>query len=158
MSIEIHCFLGSGHPDYVHIGEKVASALGGSGDSGIRQATVVVIGQGNVALDCARILVKGGTGLFDTDLAAHALPILGGGVRDVRIVGRRGHIQGAFTIKELRELVHLQKDGFDTTFAVRTDELRLGTTDASIAELEAPGGRPKQRIDQLLKSASEESK
>ena len=87
----------NGHPHFEHIGEKVAQALGGSaaGD----KSEVVVIGQGNVALDCARILGKGSKGLRDTDIASRALPVIGGGVPIVTVVGRRGHVQGAFTIK-----------------------------------------------------------
>ena len=54
---------------------------------------------GNVALDCARILAKGRENLIDTDIASHSLPVLGGGIKHTTIIGRRGHIQGAFTIK-----------------------------------------------------------
>jgi len=61
---------------------------------------VVVIGQGNVALDCARILSKGAKGLVNTDIASRALSVIGNdGVHLVTVVGRRGHVQGAFTIK-----------------------------------------------------------
>ena len=59
---------------------------------------VVVIGQGNVALDCARVLTKGGANLYDTDIAARALSVLTGSHSTV-VLGRRGHVQGAFTIK-----------------------------------------------------------
>lgn len=85
----------NGHPYFEHIGEQVANALGPEG-----KREVVVIGQGNVALDCARILSKGGRGLQDTDISSRALPVIGeDGVPLVTIVGRRGHVQGAFTIK-----------------------------------------------------------
>eukprot|EP00978_Attheya_sp_CCMP212_P042640 scaffold263444_cov60-Attheya_sp.AAC.1 len=60
-----------GHPDFVHIGDQIADLL-----SSPEESQVVVIGQGNVALDCARILAKGAPGLVDTDISAHALPIL----------------------------------------------------------------------------------
>jgi hypothetical protein len=59
-------FESSGHPDYLHIGEQVSKALGADDEDGVRQSDVVVIGQGNVALDCARILAKGKHGLYDT--------------------------------------------------------------------------------------------
>ena len=87
----------NGHPNpyFEQIGDQVSKTLG-EGSS----KEVVVIGQGNVALDCARILAKGGKGLRDTDIASRALPIIGeDGVPLVTIVGRRGHVQGAFTIK-----------------------------------------------------------
>jgi hypothetical protein len=38
-----------GHPDFVHIGDQIAELL-----SSPEESQVVVIGQGNVALDCAR--------------------------------------------------------------------------------------------------------
>ena len=150
----------NGHPDFVHVGKKVQAALGGSvNQDEIREGvSVVVVGHGNVAIDCARILAKGGNGLYETDVASHVLPLLGNGVSNVTIVGRRGHIQAAFTIKEIRELVNLQEDGFGTMFIVREDELDLGATPPSLDELEATGGRPKQRINKLLrKTAATES-
>ena len=85
----------NGHPEYVHIGQVVADALGDQPET----AKVVVIGQGNVALDCARVLAKGASGLVDTDIASYVFPVLKDGVKCTTIVGRRGHIQGAFTIK-----------------------------------------------------------
>ncbi|GKY99924.1 hypothetical protein MPSEU_000946000 [Mayamaea pseudoterrestris] len=145
----------NGHPDFVHIGEQVERALGTEQDEkGIRQASVVVVGQGNVALDCARILAKGASGLFETDIASHALPVIGNGAKHVSIVGRRGHVQGAFTIKELRELVKLDEEGHDAFLKVRQSELDLGATDASMKELESPAGRPRKRIDKLLRDAA----
>lgn len=92
--------------------------------------------------------------MYDTDIAADALSVLANGVAEVSIVGRRGHVQGAFTIKELRELTKLEKEGFDTEFVVRLDELELGATQASLRELESKGGRPKQRINNLLNEAA----
>ena len=86
----------NGHPDFVHIGEEVKQLIAHPSPEA---AHVVIIGQGNVALDCARILSKGTMGLLDTDIASHALPVLQGGVKQVTVIGRRGHIQGAFTIK-----------------------------------------------------------
>lgn len=139
----------------MHIGDTVRKALGSTqDDSGVRQAHVVVVGQGNVALDCARILAKGSTGLYDTDIAEHALSVIGNGVSHVSIVGRRGHVQGAFTIKELRELVKLEEEGHDAFFSVQQNELDLGSTDASMKELELATGRPKKRIDKLLRDAA----
>ena len=83
----------NGHPDFVDIGQKVASVLN-------EDSHVLIVGQGNVALDCARILAKGTKGsLYDTDLASHSIPVLGDGVAQTTILGRRGHVQGAFTIK-----------------------------------------------------------
>lgn len=106
-----------------------------------------------MALDCARVLAKGGSGLYDTDLAAHALPVLRSGARSTTVLGRRGHVQGAFTIKELRELTKLEQEGHDASFRVRKDELDSGTTAATLEELR--NSRPKTRVDKLLRETAE---
>ena len=137
----------NGHPHFEHIGAQVEQALGEGGE-------VVVIGQGNVALDCARILGKGQQGLYDTDIASRALSVIGDGVPVVTVVGRRGHVQGAFTIKELRELTKLEEEGYGTRFVVDQGELDLGATSSSQEELAQKGGRPKVRIDKLLRDAA----
>lgn len=76
-------------------------------------STVVVIGQGNVALDVARILLSPLEALKKTDITAHAVETLAQSkVKNVRIVGRRGPLQAAFTVKEVRELLTLPGVGF----------------------------------------------
>ncbi|XP_032473325.1 NADPH:adrenodoxin oxidoreductase, mitochondrial isoform X9 [Phocoena sinus] len=70
--------------------------------------TAVVLGQGNVALDVARILLTPPEYLEKTDITAAALGALRQSqVKTVWIVGRRGPLQVAFTIKELREMIQL---------------------------------------------------
>ncbi|WP_299564963.1 FAD-dependent oxidoreductase [uncultured Mycolicibacterium sp.] len=65
----------------------------------------VVIGNGNVALDVARILISDPEVLATTDIADHALDSLRPrGIEEVVVVGRRGPLQAAFTTLELREL------------------------------------------------------
>lgn len=55
---------------------------------------VAIFGLGNVALDCARILLKSPDSLAGTDIAHHALTALrSSAVKRVRIVGRRGPVQ-----------------------------------------------------------------
>jgi adrenodoxin-NADP+ reductase len=69
---------------------------------------VNVIGQGNVALDVARILLKQPSELDDTDLPTPILDVLhNSAVENVSVVGRRGPAQVAFTTKELREMSNL---------------------------------------------------
>ena len=69
----------------------------------------VVIGNGNVALDVARILVTDPDVLALTDIADHALESLRPcGVEEVVVIGRRGPLQTAFTTLELRELADLE--------------------------------------------------
>uniref|UniRef100_A0A8B9JFA3 NADPH:adrenodoxin oxidoreductase, mitochondrial n=1 Tax=Astyanax mexicanus TaxID=7994 RepID=A0A8B9JFA3_ASTMX len=70
--------------------------------------TVVILGQGNVALDVARILLSPLDMLKKTDITQHALEALTASrVRRVLIVGRRGPLQIAGTIKEVREMINL---------------------------------------------------
>ncbi|KAK2885094.1 NADPH:adrenodoxin oxidoreductase, mitochondrial isoform X1 [Channa argus] len=70
--------------------------------------TAVILGQGNVALDIARILLSPLDILKKTDITQPALEaLMKSQVRRVLIIGRRGPIQVACTIKELREMVNL---------------------------------------------------
>ncbi len=65
----------------------------------------VVIGNGNVAVDVARMLSLAPAELERTDIADHALDALRDSrVREVLMVGRRGPVEAAFTHPELREL------------------------------------------------------
>jgi ferredoxin/flavodoxin---NADP+ reductase len=85
------------HPNF----EQISPDLSG--------ARAVVIGNGNVALDVARILVTDPGELAQTDIADHALESLRPcGVEEVVIIGRRGPLQTAFTTLELRELADLE--------------------------------------------------
>ncbi|MFD7326694.1 FAD-dependent oxidoreductase [Streptomyces sp. NPDC059875] len=69
---------------------------------------VVVIGNGNVALDVARILVMDPESLAGTDIADHALAALRASkVREVVLLGRRGPEDAAYTASELRALTRL---------------------------------------------------
>lgn len=73
-------------------------------------ARAVVVGNGNVALDVARILVTDPEVLARTDIADHALESLRPcGVQEVLIIGRRGPLRAAFTPVELRELGNLDR-------------------------------------------------
>lgn len=82
----------------------------------------VVIGNGNVAIDVARMLVLDEQELQPTDTADHALERFGqAAVREVVLVGRRGPAQAAFTNPELRELGALSR----AAVAVDPSELEL---------------------------------
>jgi ferredoxin/flavodoxin---NADP+ reductase len=70
----------------------------------------VVVGNGNVALDVARMLVLAPEELATTDTADHALEQFARArVRDVVVLGRRGPLQASFTTPELRELGDLRR-------------------------------------------------
>jgi len=127
----------NGHPDYTHI-EGLAEILAKP------HPRVVIVGQGNVALDCARILCKG-QDLYDTDLAQHALEVLRG-VHSVTLVGRRGPAQFAGTIKEIRELTRLENNKLE----LLKEDLVLNA--ASEEELT----RPKKRILQLFQDYAQD--
>lgn len=74
----------------------------------------VVIGQGNVALDVARILLSPIDALAKTDIAEQAIQTLSESrIKSVRIVGRRGPLQVAFTAKEARELMRIPSVAFE---------------------------------------------
>jgi ferredoxin--NADP+ reductase len=74
--------------------------------------TAVVIGNGNVAIDIARMLVLDPAEVARTDTADHAVAALAAaGVERVVVLGRRGPAQAAFTNPELRELGELSRAG-----------------------------------------------
>jgi hypothetical protein len=71
--------------------------------------SVGVVGVGNVALDCARILLRPVQALERTDISDHALRELRhSSVSEVHIIGRRGPMQAQFSGKELREVLALE--------------------------------------------------
>jgi ferredoxin/flavodoxin---NADP+ reductase len=145
----------NGHPDHTHLEVDLLKA---------RRA--VVIGNGNVAIDVARMLVLAPSELAPTDTADHALEVLAASnVEEVVVVGRRGPAQAAFTNPELLELGELA----DADVIVDEAELELGLAihdeaaeqDAtarrnveilrSYAQRE-PAGRPKRVVLRFLLS------
>jgi ferredoxin/flavodoxin---NADP+ reductase len=87
----------NGHPDHTDLEFDLLSA-----------ERAIVIGNGNVALDVARMLVLAPEELEPTDTADHALEVLAASrVSEVVILGRRGPAQAAFTNPELLELGEL---------------------------------------------------
>ncbi|BES96730.1 NADHypothetical protein adrenodoxin oxidoreductase [Nesidiocoris tenuis] len=70
--------------------------------------SVVILGQGNVAVDVARILLSPIDMLKGTDITEYSLEALAASrVKTVHLAGRRGPLQAAFTIKEFREMTKL---------------------------------------------------
>jgi NADPH-dependent glutamate synthase beta subunit-like oxidoreductase len=87
----------NGHPDFADL------------DPPLDGTHAAVIGNGNVALDCARILSKTRHEFEGSDIVGHALDALDrSAIRTVTILGRRGPHQIAMTPKELGELGHLE--------------------------------------------------
>ncbi|MDL9936560.1 FAD-dependent oxidoreductase [Gordonia sp. ABSL1-1] len=110
----------NGHPDYVDL------------DVDLSAERAVVIGNGNVALDVARILVSDPDALATTDIADHALAKLReSNVKEVVLVARRGVAQGAYTNSEFLALGDV--DGVD----VIIDPADLVLDDATQAALDS---------------------
>ena len=85
----------NGHPDYSHLEFDLSSTR------------AVIIGNGNVALDVARILTLDIGVLQQTDISDVALKTLqDSAIREVVILGRRGAADAAFNTPELEELGH----------------------------------------------------
>jgi ferredoxin--NADP+ reductase len=88
----------NGHPDFADL------------EPPLDGRHVVIIGNGNVALDVARILSKTRSELGGSDIVSHALDMLETAKTEtVTILGRRGPHQIAMTPKELGELGHLSR-------------------------------------------------
>ena len=87
----------NGHPQFADL------------DPPLGAASAAVIGNGNVALDVARILSKTPHEFVGSDIVAHAFEALGNSaIRDIHVLGRRGPHQIQMTPKELGELGHLE--------------------------------------------------
>jgi ferredoxin/flavodoxin---NADP+ reductase len=86
---------------------------------------VVVIGNGNVAADVARMLALTEDELRETDTADHAIEAFAGsGVKEILVLGRRGPAQAAFTNPEVRELGEMANADIDIDAAeMELDEL-----------------------------------
>lgn len=100
----------NGHPDYR------------DREFDFSHETAVIIGQGNVAADVARILSKSVDELEHTDISQHALDALAESrIKTIAVVGRRGPAQAKFTTKELREFLELE----NCQAAIASEELVL---------------------------------
>lgn len=87
----------NGHPDYRDRSFDLTHEV------------AVIIGQGNVAADVARVLAKTVDELKTTDIAEYALDGLAESrIREIHVIGRRGPAQAKFTPKELREFGNLE--------------------------------------------------
>ena len=87
----------NGHPDYRDLEWDLSGGR------------AVVVGNGNVAADVTRLLMRSAAELERTDVADHAHAAQrGSAIREVVVLGRRGPAQAAFTSAELRELGRLE--------------------------------------------------
>ncbi len=135
----------NGHPDFAGL------------DVDLSHERVVVIGNGNVALDVARILTADPDSLARTDISGTALRALrGSAVREVVIAARRGPVDSAFTLPELIGLTAVAEvvlDADDHDLVVQ--DLAAATDAVAKAKLEilstlpvatSAAGRPRIRL------------
>jgi ferredoxin--NADP+ reductase len=148
----------NGHPDNCDLEIDLLSA-----------ERALVIGNGNVALDVARMLVLAPSELAPTDTADPALEVLADSkVREVVVVGRRGPAQAAFTNPELLELGELSDADvivdpaeLDRALAVADPEAETDITRRRNVEIlrgyasRAPKGHAKRIVLRFLLSPTE---
>ncbi|MBI5712847.1 MAG: FAD-dependent oxidoreductase [Chloroflexi bacterium] len=124
----------NGHPDYRDLNFDLSVER------------VAVVGVGNVAIDVARILCLTPAELAKTDIADHAYEALSKSkVKEVYLLGRRGPVQAAFTLPEIKEVGEMEDaDAITLPDEVVIDEL-------SQAELEK-SERDNQKKVEVIKS------
>lgn len=107
-----------------------------------------ILGQGNVALDVARILLAPIDELKKTDITEHALQTLAeSNLKELYLVGRRGPLNVAFTIKELREQINLK-----SCVTIWRENDFVGVADA-VSNL----ARPRKRLTELMLKSLQDS-
>ena len=125
----------NGHPDFQHLKFDF---------SGKR---AVIVGNGNVAMDVARLLTLPIEELEKTDMADYAIEALRhSAIEEVVILGRRGHLQGAFLNPELEELEHLE----GVAVAIEGEEL-WAEDDARCGQLEWATRRKLATLHRLIR-------
>jgi len=86
----------NGHPEYKNLNPN------------LNTDTAIIIGNGNVAIDCARLLVKSPKELENSDITKYAQKaLLNSTIKKVFIIGRRGPLDAKFTTVEIREMGNL---------------------------------------------------
>ena len=129
----------NGHPDFQDL------------EFDLSHERAVVIGNGNVALDVARMLALTPEELAPTDTTDAAIAAINGaGVEEILVLGRRGPVQAAWTPVEVGELGDLA--GAD----IVVDAAELELDDASAAELDAAPPTVKRNVEHLRAYAARE--
>ncbi|CAL2040876.1 unnamed protein product [Caenorhabditis brenneri] len=107
-------------------------------------SNVVIVGNGNVALDCARVLSTASSGsLKISDIPDDRLAVLEKAIiKDIKIIGRRGPENVSFTIKELREQFKIEE--WDSKLEVSEEDQK--NLIESLPKLE----RKKKRLTEVL--------
>ncbi|MCA9564776.1 MAG: FAD-dependent oxidoreductase [Myxococcales bacterium] len=132
----------NGHPDF----RNREFALSGA-------RNVVVVGNGNVAMDVVRILAQNPDRLADTDITDYALESLRESTIDkLTILGRRGPAQSVFSPGEIKELGSLES----ATLTLDPGALELGDVTKAWLENDAPRDAIKN-LDYLRSVAESET-
>jgi ferredoxin/flavodoxin---NADP+ reductase len=122
----------NGHPDYREL------------DFDLSHRCAVVVGNGNVAVDVARMLALPREELACTDVADHALDVLAESpIEEIVMLGRRGPAQAAFTNPELLELGEMT----DADVVVDPADVRLD--EHSALSLEAADATRRRNVEIL---------
>ena len=135
----------NGHPEFTDLSVDLS------------HERVVIIGNGNVALDVARLLTADPDGLARTDISDHALAALrDSAVREVVIAARRGPAQSAFTLPELIGLTGTSEVVLDADdhrlverdLAAESDPLTKSKLKilSGLGDVSGPGARPRIRL------------
>ena len=131
----------NGHPDYVNC------------DVPLDGKNAIVIGAGNVAMDCGRILALDPAELDITDTAEHALAEFHqSSIRNVTIIGRRGPEHAAFTSPEIRELPKLENTD------VIISQLEIEAAKTRVAEELKENKELRNNLEALLEVSQSELK
>jgi len=131
----------NGHPDFQGIPFDLSSER------------AIVVGNGNVAVDVARMLALTAGELAPTDTTDEAIAaIVGAGIREILVLGRRGPAQAAFTPPELQELTELA--GADLV----VDPAGLELDAASAAALEEDTAIARRNIELLREAVGHPAK
>jgi ferredoxin--NADP+ reductase len=131
----------NGHPDYRDL------------EFDLSAERAIVVGNGNVATDVARMLALTRDELAQTDVADHALEVLAdSNVREIVVLGRRGPAQAAFTNPELLELGEMT----DADVFVDPADVALDPLSKAFIESEAAHATQRKNVDILTGYAGRE--
>jgi len=131
----------NGHPDFRDLEFDLSSER------------AIVVGNGNVAADVARMLALTRDELAQTDVADHALDVLAeSGIQEVVVLGRRGPAQAAFTNPELLELGAMT----DADVVVDPRDVELDPLSSAWLESEAARATSRKNVEILTRYAGRE--
>ncbi len=131
----------NGHPDYRDL------------EFDLSAERAIVVGNGNVATDVARMLALTRDELAATDVADHALDVLAeSNVKEIVVLGRRGPAQAAFTNPELLEL----GDMTDADVFVDPGDVELDPLSKAFIESEAAHATQKKNVQILSEYSTRE--